>query len=126
MTAAERVPKLIVGVGALHVAVGFSRTEPWEEMVRAGVFNSIDDGARGSAFWFVIAGVVLMALGALTAHIVRVTGTIPAQVGWWLIVPALAVILVMPASGAYLNVVLGVYALRVARHSMDGDLRAAH
>lgn len=128
MTAVELVPRLIVGVGLLHIATGFVDPQPWLDLAQDGLVNSIDDGSRGFTFWFVIAGVLLVAFGTLTGQFVRATGTLPAQVGWWMISPAVLVIVVMPASGAYLNVLVGLFALRVAHRSSKpqtvGDRRA--
>lgn len=128
MTAVELVPRLIVGVGLLHIATGFVDPRPWLDMAQDGLVNTIDDGPRGFTFWFVIAGVLLVAFGALAGYVVRATGTLPTQVGWWMIAPGVLVIVVMPASGAYLNVLVGLFALwaahRASKPHTAGDRRA--
>lgn len=84
---------LMVAVGAFHEVAGLAiYRSPLVEMLRAGavdtVLPNLDPAFHGrqAAFWFMIAGPVLVMLGALAAWAERRVGTLPAWLGWSLLV----------------------------------------
>ena len=117
------LPRLIVGTAVLHVVLGLAISTPFNEIADAGVVDSIDGYAeRESAFWYLVSGVFLLALGELARWSVRETDRVPARLGAWLVGIGMAGIVFMPASGFWLIVALGVIGLRAAR---ELDRRAA-
>ncbi|WP_143591493.1 DUF6463 family protein [Thermoactinospora rubra] len=66
--------------------------------------SAADYFARESSVWFMVSGVVLLALGTLARHIIRTTGRLPAQVGWYLVAIGFALCLIYfpsPAAGRF-------------------------
>ena len=110
------LPRLIVGIAALHIALGLAFETPLRDIADAGVVDTIDGYAeRESAFWYLVAGVFLLALGELARWVVRETGRVPARLGYWLIGIGVAAIVLMPVSGFWLIAALGALALRASR-----------
>ena len=108
-------PKLLIGGAVFHIVVGLALLTPLDEIADAGVVDSIDGYAeRESAFWYVMTGIALLALGELARWIVRETGRIPARVGAWLLGMGVTGIVLMPASGFWLIAAVGAIALRGA------------
>lgn len=115
------VPWMILGTATLHVAVGFVLENPFGEMVGDRLVGSVgEDPERSSALWYMTAGLFLFALGGLARWTVRETGRLPARLGVWILVGSVPVIVLMPASGAYLNAAVGVIAILAARGAARG------
>ncbi|MFD9484983.1 DUF6463 family protein [Streptomyces sp. NPDC059991] len=68
-------------------------------------------------------GFGLLALGTLSQRIVRGTGGLPAQLGWYLLAIGVPLQILCPASGAPGLIVLGVLALIAARRGGAGESR---
>ena len=120
------LPRLIVGVAALHIGLGLALETPLRDIADAGVVDSIDGHAeRESAFWYLVAGVSLLALGELARWVVRETGRVPARLGYWLIGIGVAAIVLMPVSGFWLVAALGALALRASRRPEPHVARGA-
>ena len=110
------LPRLIVGTAVVHIAAGLALETPFGEIADAGVVNSIDPyPERQAAFWYLMTGVALLALGELARWTVRETGRVPARLGGWLVGMGVSGIVFMPASGFWLVAALGVLGLRAAR-----------
>ena len=109
-------PRLLIGGAIFHVAVGLALLTPIDEIFESGVVGSIPgDAERESAFWYLMTGVALLALGELARWTVRATRRIPARLGGWLLGMGVAGIVLWPASGFWLVAAVGAFALLAAR-----------
>jgi hypothetical protein len=122
------VPRLIVGVACLHTLFGLFvlpaslDPNPLTGIADDGVVDAIAGHVdREAAFWFLSTGVVWFSVGHLTHWVIRRTGRIPALVGWWTLGLAVPSLVLLPASGFWLVLAVGVLALVAARR----DDRAA-
>jgi hypothetical protein len=119
------LPRLIVGIAVLHIGYGLALETPLREIADAGVVDSIDGyPERESAFWYLVTGACLFALGELARWTARETGRVPARFGGWLMGIGATGIVFMPTSGFWLIAGLGVLALRVAREPERGAVDA--
>jgi hypothetical protein len=116
------VPRLIVGVACVHILFGLLvlpaslDPNPLTGIVDDGVVDAVDGNSdRTTTFWFLATGVVWLTLGHLTHWVVRRTGRVPALVGWWTVGIAVPSVLLMPASGFWLVLAVGILALVAAR-----------
>jgi len=122
------IPRLIVGVALIHTLYGLFvlpaslDANPLTGIADDGFVDAVEgDVERGATFWFLAFGVVWFTLGHLTHWVVRRTGQVPALVGWWTIGLTVPSLILLPASGFWLALVVGVLALVAARR----DARAA-
>ncbi|URM88850.1 DUF6463 family protein [Streptomyces sp. MRC013] len=127
---ARWTPRLIIATAVLHFVWAFAQPNDWAGIAADGFFRtSVDAGAshhfaREASIWFMAGGVALLALGTLTRHVLRATGRLPAQVGWYLL--ALGVPLCVfsfPVSGGWALVAIGVLALVASRRTAAGPPR---
>lgn len=110
------LPRLIAGTAGLHIAAGLALSTPFGDIADAGVIDSIDPyPERQSAFWYLMTGVSLLALGELARWTVHETGRVPARLGGWLVGMGVTGIVFMPASGFWAIAALGVLGVRAAR-----------
>ena len=84
---------MMAAVGVFHEAAGLLiYRAPLAEMLGAGLVNTVlpnlDPAHHGrqAAFWFLVAGPVLVMLGALATWAERRAGTLPRWLGWSLLV----------------------------------------
>ncbi|WFB05968.1 DUF6463 family protein [Streptomyces sp. LX-29] len=121
---ARWVPRLIIATAILHFAWAFAQPNAWNAIVRDGFFRSVvDTGAadyfeREFSVWWMVSGVALLALGTLSRHVVRTTGHLPAQVGWYLLglgVPLC--VIYFPVTGGWPVTAIGVLGLVAARRT---------
>ncbi|MBD0422224.1 hypothetical protein H0H10_24215 [Streptomyces sp. TRM S81-3] len=119
---ARWVPRLIIATAVLHFAWAFAQPHAWGAIVRDGFFRSVVDTdaedyfAREFSIWWMVAGVALLALGTLARHVVRTTGHLPAQIGWYLLglgVPLTVVY--FPVTGGWPLLAIGVLGLAATR-----------
>lgn len=115
------IPRLIVGVACLHTLFGFVvlpgslDANPFTGVAGDGFVDTIDgDLERAATFWFLATGIVWFTVGHLTHWAIRRTGRIPALVGWWTLGLAVPSLVLLPASGFWLALVVGVLALVAA------------
>lgn len=116
---------LLVGIGMVHNALGVVMGWPYlVEIVQAGVWNSIQpDGelmfARSTMLWFLLVGCFWWLLGGLMqAWLQTVPRSLPRWLGWGLMAAGLMVGILLPISGAWLFIPLGllvVYGAPIAR-----------
>ncbi|MFI2031117.1 DUF6463 family protein [Streptomyces buecherae] len=123
------VPRLLIATAVLHFGWAFAQPNAWMDIVRDGFVGTVVDTEadgywpREASVWFMAAGVTLLALGTLTRHVVRITGRVPAQLGWYLLlvgVPTAAIS--FPITGSWALIGIGALALadrRPARGSRD-------
>ena len=117
------VPRLIVGVAVVHIGLGLALETPLRDIADAGVVDSIDGYPdRESAFWYLMTGAFVFALGELARWTARETGRVPVRVGGWLIGIGLTGIVLMPASGFWLIAALGAFAVMASARDARGSL----
>ncbi|MEU8892873.1 DUF6463 family protein [Streptomyces sp. NPDC048442] len=121
------IPRLVIGLAALHFAVALIASSTFGDMARDGFWNAAPGiPQRGYEMWFFLAGFGLLALGTLSGRIVRDTGRLPAQLGWYLLAIGVPLQILHPVSGAPALIVLGVLALiATRRNSAEESCRAA-
>jgi uncharacterized protein DUF6463 len=105
------VGPLLIATGVLHVAVGAVLfAGPLAAIVRDGVLDAVGrDLARGLAFWFVLYGPVLVALGRITQHAVATAdGAVLAVVGWSLLGMGVLGAAAIPVSGFWILIALAM------------------
>jgi hypothetical protein len=116
------IPRLIMGVAGVHTLFGLFvlpsslDPNPLAGIIDDGLVDAVDGNAdRAATFWFLATGVVWFTVGHLTHWVIRRTGRIPALVGWWTVGLAVPSLVLMPASGFWLVLAVGVLALVAAR-----------
>jgi Family of unknown function (DUF6463) len=122
MTLIRWVPRLLAGVAGLHILFGLlviPRTidpDPLAGILEDGVAGAVSgEVGREALFWFVVTGFGWLAFAHVTHHVVRATGRVPAAVGWWSLGMAVPSVVLMPKSGWWLLVGVGLVALRASR-----------
>ncbi|MFE3449950.1 DUF6463 family protein [Nonomuraea sp. NPDC059194] len=125
------IPRLIIATAVLHFVWAFAQPNAWAAIVADGFLATVVDTGlpdfwiRESSVWFMASGIALLALGTLTRQILRATGRVPAQIGWYLLalgVPMCA--LYFPVTGSWALVVIGVLVLAAARRTEGAAVTA--
>ncbi|EQD86273.1 hypothetical protein N599_10655 [Saccharopolyspora erythraea D] len=116
------IPRLLIGIAVVHVAVGLLLPNTWDEIAREGFVNTVQfgDHQRGLNLWFMITGLSWLGWGLLAAWVVRETGRLPASLGWSLIGISVPMCLIEPITGGWLVLALGAVALRASRQVTCG------
>ncbi|MEU0569086.1 DUF6463 family protein [Nonomuraea sp. NPDC005983] len=121
---ARWVPRLIILTSVLHFVWAFAQTNAWARIASDGFLSAVADESaadywpREGSVWFMACGVALLALGTLSRHVVRTTGRLPAQIGWYLLALGVPLcVLYFPVTGSWALPVIGVLALLAARKS---------
>ncbi|MDP9862420.1 MULTISPECIES: DUF6463 family protein [Streptosporangium] len=116
------VPRLIIATAVLHFVWAFAQPNAWSEIAGDGFLSAVvDTGAAGywpreASVWFLTGGAALLAMGTLSRSVVRATGRLPAQVGWYLLVIGVPLcVIYFPVTGSWVLPVIGVLALVAAR-----------
>ncbi|MCP9963281.1 DUF6463 family protein [Streptomyces somaliensis] len=112
----------------LHFAWAFAQPNDWAGIAADGFFRASADTAaphyfaREASIWFTACGVALLALGTLTRHVLRATGRLPAQVGWYLLALGVPLcVFAFPVSGGWALIGIGVLALVASRRGKTAD-----
>ncbi|MER6951621.1 DUF6463 family protein [Nonomuraea sp. NPDC000554] len=123
-TLARWIPRLIIATAVLHFVWALVQPNAWAAIAADGFWRSVIDTsaadyfARESSVWFMISGVALLALGTLAQHIVRTTGRLPAQLGWYLVAIGFALcVIYFPVTGGWPVLAIGVLGLVAARRT---------
>ncbi|MFJ3923448.1 DUF6463 family protein [Streptomyces sp. NPDC090022] len=118
------VPRLIIATAALHFVWGLAQPHAWGAIARDGLFRSVvetgdeDYFLREFSVWWMVAGIALLALGTLARYVVRTTGCLPAQIGWYLLgVGVVLCVLYFPVTGGWPVLAIGVLGLVAARRT---------
>ncbi|ORT58306.1 DUF6463 family protein [Streptomyces sp. CB03238] len=113
------VPPLILTAAIAHMLVGAVVAGPhWRGIAADGFWNTVSgDDSRMMALWFMVSGVALFGLGLLTRRTVALTGRLPAETGWILLVTGVPVSLLDPVSGGWALVAIGILALMESRRA---------
>ncbi|MBD0379553.1 DUF6463 family protein [Paenibacillus sedimenti] len=99
----------------IHTAIGLLLFwKPVSDMVKAGVWNSVDLAIdRSNAFWFLFSGVLLWIIGRMLRWLTRKQGIpIPRFVGWQLLIFSIVGAICMPISGFWVVIPQGIYILK--------------
>lgn len=98
---------LVLGIGTLHVLTGLVlHSRPLADMVGAGVVDTLQPDLstmlldREAAYWFEMAGALMLLLGALMTWVER-RMALPASFAWGLLAVAAVGILVSPVTGLW-------------------------
>lgn len=106
---------LLVGIGVLHNTIGLLMG--WDILVgivAEGGWNTIEQGgqidfARSAIVWFLVVGFFWMLLGGFMQAWLRVTSAaLPRFLGWGMLLAGAVVAFLMPVSGAWLFIALGL------------------
>lgn len=119
---ARWVPRLIIATAVLHFVWAFAQPNSWAVIAREGFFATNVDSEAADYFvheasiWFMASGFAMLAIGTLSLHVVRATGRLPAQVGWYMLVIGVPLcVIYFPVTGSWAMVVIGVLGLVAAR-----------
>lgn len=110
---------LLVATGVLHNVVGIiGFWKPLSAIHRDRYFNTVRmDAERNAAFWFLITGALLMALGQQARATQQRTGAVPASLGWSLLAISVPGVVLIPVSGFWLVLAQGFLVLAGARRA---------
>ncbi|MGP3975679.1 DUF6463 family protein [Streptomyces sp. 8N114] len=121
---ARWIPRLIIATAVLHFVWAFAQPNAWAGIAQDGfVRTSIDSDAadyfeREASIWFLTCGVAFLALGTLARHTLRVTGHLPAQIGWYLLALGVPLcVIYFPVTGSWALPVIGILALIATRRT---------
>ena len=114
------IPKLgkyIIATGILHTIVGvIGYWKPLWTIIQSGVFNAVEPHFdRTTAFWFLIAGGLMIMLGQIVDWALATTGKLPRSLGLGMIITAIVGIVIMPISGFWLILIEGIIALKLTQ-----------
>jgi hypothetical protein len=111
------VPRLLFATAVMHGAIAAAAPNGWGDIARAGFFNTLDGhDDRQLALYFGILALPLAMAATMVKWMLRTTGRLPAQVGWWLIAIGSPIAVLQPLSGAWLLLGIGWLALAASRH----------
>lgn len=94
----------IMAVGAIHLPVAlFVHRVAWAEIAQAGWFDAVRGHvSRGHAAWFLLAGLLLLMLGAVVDAMEK-AGLRPGRsLGGFMLATAVLLLVLMPLSGTWL------------------------
>lgn len=94
----------VMAIGVVHMPVAWLKHAPaWDEIAGAGFFNVVKGHvARGHAAWFLIAGLLLLLLGAQLDAMEKAGLRPPPAIGLSMLLVCAFVLLLMPVSGTWL------------------------
>jgi hypothetical protein len=105
------IPRAMLGGAALHITAGLADPRT-RELVDAGLVGALDgDPGREAVLWLLALGLAFAALAELARWSVRVAGRLPTHLGEWLAGIGALIVLVAPASGGWLVLALGGWAM---------------
>ncbi|MBB3109623.1 hypothetical protein FHS18_001686 [Paenibacillus phyllosphaerae] len=98
---------LLMLTGLLHSIVGIAiYAKHFVPIFSEGLWNTVGEGQweRGTAFWFMMFGLLLMLIGYISDWLMKKKGIAPpASFGWLLFVICLIGAVIMPVSGFWLG-----------------------
>ncbi len=120
------IPRAMLAGAALHIASGLADPRT-RDLMDAGLVGALDgDPGREAILWFLALGLAFAALGEVARWSVRVTGRLPIPLGEWLMGIGALIVVVAPASGGWLVLGLGGWAMwAVRRRAASGAQQAA-
>ncbi|WP_412537780.1 DUF6463 family protein [Longispora sp. K20-0274] len=114
------IPRLTNAIAVIHIVFGLvvRSPSPLTGIAEDGFVNAVaGDDVRMLWLWFEATGFALLALGELARWAVRETGRLPVRFGVWMLAIAVPLTVMVPASGGWLLIALGVAALFAARRA---------
>jgi hypothetical protein len=109
------IPRVALAGAVLHLATGLADPRA-HELLRAGLAGALDgDPEREAILWFLALGLAFAALAELAGSSVRATGRLPTHLGEWLAGIGALIVVVAPASGGWLVLGLGAWAMWAVR-----------
>jgi hypothetical protein len=118
------IPRVALAGAALHIAIGLANPRT-RDLVDAGLVGALDgDPGREAILWFLALGLAFAALAELARWSVRATGRLPTRLGEWLAGIGALIVVVEPASGGWLVLGLGAWAMWAVRRKAAS--RAQH
>ena len=119
------IPRAMLGGAALHLAAGLADPRT-RELVDAGLVGALDgDPGREAVLWLLALGLAFAALAEVARWSVRVTGRLPTRLGEWLAGIGALIVLVAPASGGWLVLALGAWAMWAVRRTAGSSANHA-
>ena len=109
---------IFIVCGLLHIGVGIATLrDPMAAIARAGFLNAVEPHYdRRAAFWFFFAGALMLLLGQAYIWIERkLCRRVPAFLGWQMFAIAAAGAALIPASGFWIVIPLGINIVIAAR-----------
>jgi hypothetical protein len=117
------IPRAMLAGAALHLAAGLADPRT-RELVDAGLAGALDgDPGREAILWLL--ALAFAALAELARWSVRATGRLPTRLGEWLAGIGALIVLVAPASGGWLVLALGGWAMWAVRRTAGSSAEAA-
>lgn len=109
------IPLAMLAGAALHLAMGLADLRT-RELVDAGLVAALDgDPGREAILWLLALGLAFAALAEVARWSVRATGRLPTRLGEWLVGIGALIVAVAPASGGWLVLGLGGWAMWAVR-----------
>ena len=104
------VGRWVIGVGIIHVAVGFAVFgDRLLAIVRDGMWNAVDGyPGRPLAFWFVFLGLFTIVFGCLVDWLEGRGLAVPGSVSWAFMLLVVLGIVTMPIGGGWLLLPAGL------------------
>jgi len=119
------IPRVALAGAALHLALGLADPRT-RELVEAGLVGALDgDPRREAVLWLLALGLAFAALAELARWSVRATGRLPTRLGEWLVGIGALIVVVAPASGGWLVLVLGAWTMWAVRRTAGSSARNA-
>jgi Family of unknown function (DUF6463) len=111
------IPLAMLAGAALHLAMGLADPRT-RELVDAGLVAALDgDPGREAILWLLALGLAFAALAEVARWSVRATGRLPTRLGEWLVGIGALIVAVAPASGGWLVLGLGGWAMWAVRRT---------
>jgi hypothetical protein len=119
------IPRVALAGAALHIAIGLADPRT-RELVDVGPVGALDgDPGREAILWFLALGLAFAALGELARWSVRATGRLPTRLGEWLVGIGALIAVVEPASGGWLVLGIGLWAMWAVRRTARSNAKDA-
>jgi hypothetical protein len=109
---------MLIAIALLHQVVGVVFYGAiLTEIVRAGIINSVvaPYWDRDAAFWFFMFGGLLFVIGWFARWSYQHVGQYPSFMGWSLLIISAIGVVMMPASGLWLVIVVALLMIRDTR-----------
>jgi hypothetical protein len=105
--------KLLMAIGVIHCSVGLAfGLDTLSEIVSDGFVNAVEPHVdRMYWFWFMMTGLLMMALGQLANTVERRGDTLPRYLGCEILALGVFATAAIPVSGGWLVIGAGLYLL---------------